>query len=107
MCPDRVRPPYFIRSIHVNDFAELVVRAAASRESWARDAEGPDRIEFGAFAAASLACRETILSGDELGGLSRNRLDSTQSPPRTTALSAWQEDGAEEAGRHFAREPQR
>lgn len=125
--------PYFIRPIHVDDFAELVVRAVASRESWARDAAGPDRIEFGAFvrliarltggraralrlplplcralyAAASLVCRETILSGDELRGLSRNRLDSTQPALGTTSLSAWLEGRAEEVGLHFAREPQR
>ena len=125
--------PYFIRPIHVDDFAALVVQALGSRESWTRDAAGPDRFEFGEFVrlvarltggrarllklplplcralytAASLACRETILSGDELRGLSRNRLDSTQPPLGTTSLSAWLESRAGEAGLRFAREPSR
>ena len=126
-------PPYFIRPIHVDDFAVLVVQAVASRECWERDAAGPDRIEFGAFvrllarltggraralrlplpicralyAGASLACRETILSGDELRGLARNRLDSTQPPLGTTSLAAWLENRAGEAGLRFVREPRR
>lgn len=126
-------PPYRIRPIHVDDFASLVVEAVASRESWVRDATGPDRIEFGAFirllagltggwgrpvrlpllvcralyAIASRLCRETILTPDELRGLSRNRLDSTDPPLGTTSLRAWLEEHARTAGRRLAREPGR
>ena len=126
-------PPYWIRPIHVDDFAALVVEALASHESWTRDAAGPDRIEFGAFidlvskltggrgravrlpltvcralyAAASRACGETILTSDELRGLARNRLDSTQPVIGTTSLIAWLEERAGDVGLRFAREPQR
>ena len=126
-------PPYRIRPIHVDDFASLVVEAVASRDCWIRDATGPDRIEFGAFirllagltggrgrpvrlplpicrvlyATASRLCRETILTADELRGLSRNRLDSTDSPLGKISLRAWLEEHAGKAGRRLAREPRR
>ena len=126
-------PPYWIRPTHMDDFAVLVVEAIASNESWTRDAAGPDRIEFGAFidlvamltggrgravrlpltvcralyAVASRACGETILTYDELRGLARNRLDSTQPVLGTTSLLAWLESHAGEAGLRFAREPRR
>ena len=126
-------PPYWIRPIHVDDFAALVVEAIASDESWTRDAAGPDRIEFGAFvdlvakltggrgravrlplavcralyAVASRAFDETILTHDELRGLARNRLDSTQPVLGTTSLTRWLEERAGEVGLRFAREPRR
>ena len=94
--------PYRIRPIHVEDYADLVVAAAASSESYTIDAVGPDRPEFGelirevaeaaggrakalrlpikacrlSYAVAGRMLGETVLSDDELTGLSRNRLDS-------------------------------
>ncbi len=126
-------PPYWIRPIHVDDFAALVVEAISSDDSWTRDAAGPDRIEFGAFidlvarltagrgravrlpltvcralyAVASRAFGETILTSDELRGLARNRLDSTRPVIGTTSLIAWLEERAVQVGLRFAREPQR
>ena len=125
--------PYWIRPIHVDDFAALVVEAVASDQSWTRDAAGPDRIEFGAFidllakltggrgravrlplsvcralyALASRALGETVLTYDELQGLARNRLDSTQPVLGRTSLLAWLEELAGEVGLRFAREPRR
>ena len=40
-------PPYRIRPIHVEDYADLVLEAAASNEDYTIDAVGPDRHEFG------------------------------------------------------------
>lgn len=126
-------PPYWIRPIHVDDYATLVVSALASSEIQTRDVTGPDRIEFGElvrlisevtggrgralrlplpvcralFAVASQVCRETILTADELRGLSRNRLDSSESPLGTISLTTWLRDNAPEIGQRFAREPKR
>ena len=126
-------PAYFLRPIHVDDYAALVVGALLSRDSWTRDAVGPDRIEFGdlvrliaavsagrgravrlplpvcraLYFAASRACRETILTADELRGLSRNRLDSDAPALGTTSLSAWLREHGTAAGLRFAREPRR
>ena len=126
-------PRYWIRPIHVDDFAARVVEAVASRESWTRDAAGPDRIEFSAFVrllarltggrgravrlpllacralyfAAAHLCGETILTADELRGLSRNRLDAAGPPLGTISLRAWLLEHAGTAGRRLAREPRR
>ena len=126
-------PPYFIRPIHVDDYAALAAAALGSGESWTRDAAGPDRFEFGElvrevaaavggpgrparvpiracralYAAASVAARETILTPDELRGLARNRLDSTGAPLGTTSLQAWLHAHAGGLGTHLAREPRR
>ena len=93
-------PRYWIRPIHVEDYAAAVAALEAS-DSWTRDATGPDRIEFGdlirllanitggdgrparlplalchlAYAAASRAAAATILTVDELKGLPRNLPD--------------------------------
>ena len=125
--------PYRIRPIHVDDYAELVALALASGENWTRDAAGPDRIEFGElirrvawmtsgrgravrlplplcrvlYAVASRCIGETILTADELRGLSRNLLDSTEPPLGTTSLLAWLREHADEIGLRFAREPKR
>lgn len=40
-------PPYRIRPIHVEDYADLVIEAAASGDDYTIDAVGPDRPEFG------------------------------------------------------------
>ena len=126
-------PPYRIRPIHVDDFADLAAEAALSHESWTRDAAGPDRYEFGdlvrevasvvggpgrpvrlplqlcqgLYAFASRVFGETILTTDELKGLSRNLLDSTEDPIGTTSLRAWLVENATDVGRRLAREPKR
>lgn len=126
-------PEYRIRPIHVGDYAELIADAVASGDTYTRDACGPDRVEFGElirtiarlcggrarpvrlplracaplYAAASRVIRETILTTDELIGLSRNRLDSLEPPAGPTSLLAWLEEHASEVGVRFAREPRR
>ena len=126
-------PPYRIRPIHVEDYADLVVEAATSSDDYTIDAVGPDRPDFGdlicevAEAAGSRAkalrlpmkaCRlsyavagrilgETILSDDELTGLSRNRLDSTAEATGSMRLLDWIQTTNQELGRGFRREPSR
>lgn len=125
--------PYHIRPIHVEDYARLVAEAVRSPESTTRDVCGPDRPEFGElirhmrrllgtktrivrlpigvcgvlYAAASGVMRETVLTLDELKGLSRNRLDSREEPAGTTSLFAWLEENAATLGFEFRREPKR
>ena len=127
-------PAYRIRPIHVDDYARVVVGAIESDEVLIRDAVGPERPEFGElvrdagsiltgrpgrvarmplpacralYAAASRAMRETVLTADELKGLSRNRLDSTAAPAGTTRLSEWMRENVDRIGRRFMREPRR
>ena len=122
---------YHIRPIHVDDYADAVVEAATSSESYVRDATGPDRIEFGElisdlvsltggrarvlrlslaacaalYRAASTILRETILTTDELKALSRNRLDSTAAPMGKTELSAWLRETSRAPDSGFSESP--
>lgn len=133
LLPIPAGPEYWIRPIHVDDYAELVADAVASTATFTRDACGPDRVEFGElirtiarlsggkarpvrlpvsacaplYAVASRVMRETILTKDELIGLSRNRLDSLEPPAGPTSLLAWLEEHVAEVGLRFAREPSR
>ena len=126
-------PEYRIRPIHVDDYAEAVVDAVGSSETFVRDATGPDRVEFGELVAdllaltrgrsrvvrlplsactllyrvASSVMRETILTADELKGLSRNRLDSAADPVGRIGLRAWLRDNIRSVGLRFLREPPR
>ena len=125
--------PYHVRPIHVDDYARLVVDSVQSVETYTRDAAGPDRAEFWEliwhvsaivgtrtriirlpmracrllYAAASAVMRETILTADELKGLSRNRLDLREEPAGTTSLFDWLGDNASTVGSVFRREPKR
>ena len=125
--------PYHIRPLHVDDYARLVANAAESPDTYTRDICGPDRPEFGdlirhvsnrlgtrtrvlrlpiivcqaMYHAASIVKRETILTLDELKGLSRNRLDSLEEPQGTTSLLSWLHDNASTLGARFLREPKR
>lgn len=125
--------PYHVRPIHVDDYAQLVANACRAIETFTQDATGPDRLEFQdlirriariigsrtriirlplaachfLYGAASHLMRETILTLDELKGLSRNRLDSQASPSGSVRLTDWIEENAETIGRRFLREPRR
>ena len=61
----------------------------------------------GLYAAASRVFGETVLTTDELKGLSRNLLDSTKDPIGTTSLRTWLVENAADVGRRLAREPKR
>ena len=126
-------PRYRIRPIRVDDYADAVVDAVASTRTFVRDATGPDRIEFGElvdylvqltrgrarvlrlplpacaalYRVASSVMRETILTTDELKGLSRNRLDSVEQPIGRIGLRAWLRDNVSTIGSRFLREPRR
>ena len=125
--------PFHVRPIHVEDYADLVAEAVHSQETFVRDAAGPDRVEFAAlvrhlsavmgsrtrlvslplpvchllYAAASRVMGETILTLDELKGLSRNRLDSREDPAGSISLLAYVAANAGTLGRRFLREPRR
>ena len=124
---------YFVRPIHVADYAGAVVDAVKADGVSVRDAAGPDRVEFGSlvqdaaaatwsrvrvlrlpvsvcaglYSAASFALSETILTRDELVGLSRNRLDSLEAPLGRTSLRGWLFDQGVNLGRRLCREPSR
>jgi len=124
---------YRVRPIHLDEYAELVTGAVVSKETYTRDACGPNRVEFGVlireiavltggqgrpmrlplracvplYAAASRVMHETILTPDEPAGLSRNRLDSLEAPSGRTGLLACLREHASEIGHRFAREPHR
>ena len=126
-------PRYRIRPIHVGDYAAAVADAVASGDILVRDVVGPDRVEFddlvdfaarltggrarvvrlplaacaALYRTASLAMRETILTSDELKGLSRNRLDSAAAPVGGTGLREWLRDHVDTVGLRFVREPAR
>ena len=125
-------PAYRIRPIHVEDYADLVVEAVASNDNYTIDAVGPDRPEFGdlvpevaeaagdraralrlpmkacrlSYAVAGRVLGETVLSDDELIGLSRKRLDSRAESTGSTSLLEWIQT-TNELGRRFRREPSR
>ena len=126
-------PEYRIRPIHVDDYADAVVDAVGSAETFVSDATGPDRVEFGdlvvdlvalsggrarvvrlplavcaaLYRVVSSVMRETILTADELKGLSRNRLDSVADPIGRIGLRAWLRDNMQTVGLRFLREPRR
>ena len=55
----------------------------------------------------TFALSETVLTRDELVGLSRNRLDSLEAPLGRTSLRGWLFDQGVNLGRRFRREPSR
>ena len=81
---DSGRAPYLLRPIDIDDYLALVFNAITSWKNCTGTAVRPDRIESVEsvrltaglpfplcrllYAVASLACRETIMSGDELRG---------------------------------------
>ena len=126
---------YWVRPIHVDDYARAVADAVVSTGTFVRDVAGPDRMEFGAligyidlqlaagpetrvvrlplpvcaalYRAASFVRRETILTTDELKGLSRNRLDSREDPVGRIGLRAWIREHRSTLGLRFLYEPAR
>ena len=126
-------PRYHIRPVHVDDYAGAVVEAVGATGTCVRDATGPDRVEFGElveylvsltggrarvvrlpistcaalYRVASGVMRETILTSEELKGLSRNRLDSADAPRGRISLRAWLRDNVSTIGSRFLREPRR
>ena len=126
-------PRYWIRPIHVDDYARVVVDAVGVDATFVRDATGPDRVEFGElvrylasltdgparvarlplplcaalYRVASGLLGETVLTTDELKGLARNRLDSLEDPLGRIGLLAWIRENISTLGSRFLREPGR
>ena len=126
-------PRYWIRPIHVDDYARAVTDAVGAAGTFVRDAAGPDRIEFGElvryltsltggrarvvrlplpvcaalYRLASGVLRETVLTPDELKGLARNRLDSAEDPVGRIGLRDWLRENVSTIGSRFLREPGR
>ena len=124
---------FYVRPIHVADYAETVAQAVHSQRVFVKDATGPDRVDFAdligftskvigtrtrviylplracqaLYAIASRLMGETILTLDELKGLSRNRLDSLEDPTGTVSLFDYIRTNATDLGKKFLREPVR
>ena len=124
---------YWIRPIHVDDYARVVVDAVGAAGNSVRDAAGPDRLEFDhlvrylaillrlrlrvvrlplpvcavLYRAASRVLGETVLTTDELKGLARNRLDSIEDPLGRIGLREWIRENLSTLGSRFLREPGR
>ena len=127
-------PDYRIRPIHVRDMAGAMCDYGAGTENVVRDACGPEQYGFadlvarmgpwlgvgpcrplplpravcrGLYGAAGLVLRDTILSRDELIGLSAGLLGSDEEPLGTTRLSEWIKANRGTLGRRFRPEPKR
>lgn len=125
---------YRIRPIHVGDMAGAMVRHGGMDGNVTRDACGPEQYAFDElvarmgpwlnrppcrvvplpmvacewiYGAAGQVLRDTILSRDELLGLSSDLLGSDEEPLGTVRLSAWVRERRGTLGRRFQPEPPR
>ncbi len=125
---------YRIRPIHVRDMAELMCTYGAGTGHEVRDACGPEQYPFDGlvqrmgewlagrrprivtlgtslclalYQLAGQMLRDTILSRDELEGLSADLLGSDEQPLGTTRLSVWVQDNRHSLGLKFQPEPPR
>jgi uncharacterized protein YbjT (DUF2867 family) len=121
---------YRIQPVHVEDVAEVAVRAGLMAESITLDVGGPDIFTFNAFVAlvrraigsralivhmpvtASLAAarliglvvRDVVLTRHEVTELQEHLMFSTQPPAGTIGLGAWLKVNADGLGRHWSSE---
>ena len=121
---------YPIQPVHVEDVAEVAVRAGGMAEDVTLDAGGPDILAFDEFVAlvrhavgsralvvhlpvvASLAAarliglvvRDVVLTQHEVTELRRRLMFSAQPPSGTIRLADWLTANADGLGRHWANE---
>jgi len=124
---------YAVQPVHVEDVAEIAVRAADSSDGWIVDAAGPERFAFRDFAgriAAAVhpgmlfipmppavgiafgrvigwALRDVLLTADELRGLMDNLLTSSHEPNGKIIFSEWLQANRDTIGRKYASEIKR
>ncbi len=118
---------YGIRPMHVDDFADLVVRAAFEAGNTVTDAVGPERFEFvdmvrriagligvrtpivpvpgwfgrGAASALGLLLGDVVLTGDEIRALTAGFLDSSADSTGSIRLTDWVREHAADLGRAY------
>ncbi len=121
---------YPIQPVHIDDIADLAVRAGVSSEPMVVDAAGPDTYTFREFvalvreaigsramivpmpvAAALLAARgiglvvrDEVLRRDEVTELQAGLMRSTAPPTGTIRLAEWLAANADTLGRHWSNE---
>lgn len=125
---------YRIRPIHVRDMAAAMCTYGTAQDDVVRDACGPEQFPFDElvqrmgewltgrqprivplatslcwilYQMAGQVLRDTILSRDELVGLSSDLLGSNETPLGTTRLSAWVQENRQRLGVRFQPEPPR
>ena len=121
---------YELQPIAVEDLASLAVDAAKGEDKAVIDAVGPERYSYeglvrlvaaavgrrpwllklpaeaalGLSRVLGLLLRDTMLTRDEVKGLTANLLVSNQPPLGTASLRAWLREHADTLGRHYASE---
>ena len=121
---------YPIQPVHVEDVAEVAVRAGSMRESVTLDVGGPDIFTFNDFVALvrraigshalvvhmpviaslaaarviGLAVRDVVLTRHEVTELQEHLMFSAQPPAGTIGLGEWLTANADGLGRHWSSE---
>ena len=121
---------YELQPISVEDLASLAVDAAKGEDKAVIDAVGPERYSYeglvrlvaaavgrrpwllklpaeaalGLSRVLGLLLRDTMLTRDEVKGLTANLLVSNQPPLGTASLRAWLREHTDTLGRHYASE---
>jgi NADH dehydrogenase len=124
---------YRISPIHVDDFANLILKAIESTKDYATDAVGPETMSYRAMVdlirdaigarariahlpprvAYALACmlgafvRDRVVTWDEIVELTGGRLDSKAQPLGEIKLSQWLTENAKRVGRVYHSETAR
>ena len=124
------RGGYRIQPVHVDDLARLCVELGESGEDVARDAAGPEVFTYrelvgrlrkavgshamivslpaalchGLASAVGLFVRDVVITRDELLGLRRDLLVSSQPPACATRLSEWIREHGNVLGDHYRSE---
>src|SRR5919106_1468783 len=121
---------YLVQPIHVDDFAQICLRAADGHTDAITDAVGPDRLTYeqpgraGAAArgkstpavhappaaaailsrALGVVLRGVVLSSDEIGALTTGLLASHKPPLGRVSFLEWLQENASTLGRAYANE---
>ena len=121
---------YELQPIYVDDLARLAVEAAAGEESVVMDAVGPERYSYeglvrliaeavgkrprllklpadmalGMSRGLGMLLRDTMLTRDEVKGLTASLLVSDEPPLGTVSLREWARENAGSLGRKYASE---
>ena len=121
---------YELRPISVEDLASLAVDSAKGEDQTAMDAVGPEcysyeglvrlvadalgkrprllklpaNVALGLSQVLGLLLRDTMLTRDEVKGLTANLLVSDEPPRGTASLRAWLQEHADALGRRYASE---
>ena len=124
---------YPIQPIHVDDLAQLAVELAVAEGNVAVDAAGPEQFTFSEFVRVvrravgshalvvhvpaqltfmaglglGILLRDTVLTRDELAGLTSGLMGSRDPPLGTTRFTSWLDEAATWLGRHYIAEAKR